>query len=68
MLLFNPGLLTTKKDRERHGHGLSIVRSAVREAGGMMEIRTDDGFFDVTAALPDFTERPAGKKEDAGLD
>ena len=63
VLLFNPGLLTTKKDRERHGHGLSIVRSAVREAGGMMEIRTDEGFFDVTAALPDFTERSSGKED-----
>jgi hypothetical protein len=30
----------------------------------MMEIRTDDGFFDVTAALPDFTERPSRKAED----
>lgn len=64
VLLFNPGLLTTKKDKERHGHGLSIVRSAVKEAGGMMEIRTDDGFFDVTAALPDFTERSLAKAED----
>ena len=66
VLLFNPGLLTTKKDREHHGHGLSIVRSAVREAGGMMDIRTDEGFFDVTAALPDFTDRPAGKGEEEG--
>jgi signal transduction histidine kinase len=64
VLLFNPGLLTTKKDKEHHGHGLSIVCSAVKEAGGMMEIRTDDGFFDVTAALPDFTERPSRKAED----
>lgn len=64
VLLFNPGLLTTKEDRDHHGHGLSIVRSAVKEAGGMMEIRTDEGFFDVTCALPDFTERPAAAAED----
>ena len=63
ILLYNPGLLTTKQDRVRHGHGLSIVRSALKEAGGMMEIRTDDGYFDVTAALPDFTVRTVGKED-----
>ena len=53
ILKINPGLITTKKDRKLHGHGISIVKSAVREAGGMLEIRTDNGYFDVTAALPD---------------
>ncbi len=52
ILLFNPALLTTKKDSLQHGHGVSIVRSAVKELGGMMEIRTDEGYFDVTTALP----------------
>ncbi len=53
VLQVNPALTTTKKDRKLHGHGVSIVRSAVREAGGLLEIRTDNGFFEVTAALPD---------------
>ena len=58
VLQINPALVTTKGDKHRHGHGVSIVRSAVREAGGILEIRTDQGYFDVKAALPDTAAGP----------
>lgn len=58
ILQVNPALTTTKADKRLHGHGVSIVKSAVRRAGGMIEIRTDEGFFDVKVALPDASAVP----------
>lgn len=44
-------LLTKKKDRERHGIGLSSVEQAVGDYGGALEIRDGDGIFQATVVM-----------------
>ena len=63
ILMINPTLATTKKDRARHGQGLKIVRRTVREAAGMLDISTSKGFFEVAVALPIRNDQEPGRKE-----
>lgn len=47
----NPSLRTTKQDRERHGIGLSVVRSITAKYQGNFEAQWDNGYFCATAML-----------------
>lgn len=47
----NPSLRTTKEDRERHGIGLSVVRSITAKYQGSFEAQWDNGYFCATAML-----------------
>lgn len=43
----NGNIITTKTDRNNHGHGLSNVRKSVEKYEGYMEIDHSDGIFSV---------------------
>lgn len=49
----NPGLLTSKPDKDSHGIGLRLIRQIVRRCDGMLEIFEEGGYFVVRAMLPD---------------
>lgn len=43
---------TTKKDPDRHGLGLKSIHQVVKQYGGTMEIRREDGWFELFCWLP----------------
>lgn len=47
----NPSLDTTKEDRERHGIGLSVVRSIAAKYQGDLEVRWENGYFCASVML-----------------
>lgn len=47
----NPSLCTTKEDRERHGIGLSVVRSIAAKYQGNFDARWENGYFCATVML-----------------
>ncbi len=48
----NYRILSTKKDKNRHGIGLCNVRLAVERNGGTSALRCQDGWFYVSVAIP----------------
>lgn len=52
ILISNPKLITTKKDKLNHGIGLSIVNDIVKKYDGTISFYMDDGYFNVNIALP----------------
>ena len=44
-------LKTSKKDREKHGYGIDNMRGVVREYGGDISFRTENGMFVVEIEL-----------------
>ncbi|MGG7058996.1 sensor histidine kinase [Clostridium tertium] len=52
ILISNPKLITTKKDKLNHGVGLSIVNDIVKKYDGTISFYMDDGYFNVNIALP----------------
>ncbi len=50
---FEDGLpLTTKGDAGYHGYGVKSIRYAAEKYGGTMNIRTEDGWFELTLLIP----------------
>jgi len=48
----NPDLHTTKEDAGAHGYGLKIVRRAIEEAEGTLDLSVKDGRFVASFMLP----------------
>ena len=52
-LTFVDGLpLTTKGDTEYHGYGLKSIRHTVRQYGGHMNVKVDNGWFSLKILIP----------------
>ncbi len=51
VLAENPELLTTKKDTNNHGLGISIIKDIVNKYSGQIEIKEDEEYFIITALL-----------------
>lgn len=47
----NPDLLTTKKDKESHGKGISILHNIAKNHNGDVSYSEEDGYFCVTIVL-----------------
>lgn len=52
ILISNPKLITTKKDKLNHGVGLSIVNDIVKKYDGTISFYMDNGYFNVNIRLP----------------
>lgn len=48
----NPGLLTTKQDKQNHGMGIVQIREITEKYGGMCDFYEEDGFFCVYTFIP----------------
>jgi sensor histidine kinase regulating citrate/malate metabolism len=48
----SPLLPTSKPDKTNHGFGLQSIREIVKRYHGRLEIRTEDGVFDLFLYLP----------------
>lgn len=56
---FEGGLpLTTKKNQSLHGYGIRNIRENARKYGGNVNIRAEDGCFQLLVLLPLHQERP----------
>ena len=56
---FYDGLpLTTKKNQSLHGYGIRNIRENARKYGGNVNIRAEDGCFQLLVLLPLHQERP----------
>lgn len=51
VLLKNPNLITTKKDKVNHGIGISAVDSIVKKYGGMLSFYMDKGYFNANVVI-----------------
>lgn len=47
----NGKLLTTKKDKKKHGIGISIVKDTVKQYNGYVKYQFQDGIFDILVIL-----------------
>lgn len=52
ILITNPKLDTTKKDKLNHGIGLSIVDDIIKKYNGTISFYIDNGYFSVNIVLP----------------
>jgi len=48
----NPGLATSKTDKEQHGFGVGKIKSLAEEYGGMADFYEEDGYFCVKVFIP----------------
>ncbi|GFP77432.1 hypothetical protein bsdtw1_03560 [Clostridium fungisolvens] len=48
----NPNLKTTKKDKENHGVGISVVDSIIKQYGGQLSFYMEKGYFHANVVLP----------------
>ena len=47
----NGKLVTTKEEKELHGHGLENIKTVIKKYNGHMDIRVEDGYFNVELIL-----------------
>jgi Histidine kinase-, DNA gyrase B-, and HSP90-like ATPase. len=52
VLASNPGLNTSKTDKEFHGFGIKVMRSIVSKYDGTIDFHCEDGYFICSALLP----------------
>lgn len=56
VMLYNPSLETTKKDKKSHGHGLKIVKEIVKKYNGTISYSEKDNMFEVMCMLEKITQ------------
>lgn len=52
ILLNNPSLVTTKKDKLNHGIGIFVVKEIVKRYGGTLSFYMKNGFFHANVVIP----------------
>ena len=52
ILLTNPELSTTKKEKTNHGLGLKIIKKTAQKANAIFDITIENGYFIATVMMP----------------
>lgn len=52
VLAENPGLVSSKEEKDRHGLGVGKIKSITEQYGGMVDFYEEDGFFCVKVFIP----------------